>query len=71
MHNVEYQLIDLLSEDAYDCPQSSIDMVIAGDMIYDEVLTESLCRVLYVIKDELLVAQLYPIKISLLLYYRW
>ena len=45
--NVEYRLLDLMSDSAYDIILESekVDLVVAGDMIYDEVLTECMCRV--------------------------
>lgn len=45
--NVECRILDLLNESAYDVVSSSenINLVVAGDMIYDEVLTENMCRV--------------------------
>ena len=45
--NVEYRVLDLMSDSAYDVVSSSekVDLVVAGDMVYDEVLTESMCRV--------------------------
>lgn len=46
--NIEYQIIDLLSEEAYQwCDERNevIHWIIGGDLIYDSVLTESLCRV--------------------------
>ena len=46
--NVEIRQLDLLDECAFDVVDDSepIDLVVAADMIYDEVLTESLCRVI-------------------------
>lgn len=45
--NVEYRVLDLLSDSAYDVisPSERVDLVVAGDMVYDEVLTENMCRV--------------------------
>lgn len=46
--NVEIRQLDLLDTCAFDVVSDSepIDLVVAADMIYDEVLTESLCRVI-------------------------
>lgn len=48
-HNssIDYQVLDLMSEEAfcYSDTLSSIDWIIGGDIIYDSILTESLCRV--------------------------
>lgn len=45
--NIDYQVLDLMSEEAfcYSDTLSSIDWIIGGDIIYDSILTESLCRV--------------------------
>ncbi|KNB45035.1 methyltransferase-like protein [Blastocystis sp. subtype 4] len=46
--NVDYRVLDLLSDSAYDVisPSERVDLVVAGDMVYDEVLTENMCRYL-------------------------
>ena len=46
-HSVQFRLLNLLDDSAYDVIEDSmhIDFVFAGDMVYDEVLTENLCRV--------------------------
>ncbi|KAK8801818.1 hypothetical protein WA588_006102, partial [Blastocystis sp. NMH] len=46
--NVEIRQLNLLDTCAFDVVSDSepIDLVVAADMIYDEVLTESLCRYL-------------------------
>lgn len=46
--NVEIRQLNLLDTCAFDVVSDSepIDLVVAADMIYDEVLTESLCRVI-------------------------
>lgn len=46
--NVEIRQLDLLDACAFDVVNDSepIDLVVAADMIYDEVLTESFCRVI-------------------------
>lgn len=41
-------MLDLMSEAAYSVfsvPQDPIDLIVAGDILFDEVLTESFCQV--------------------------
>ena len=44
MNNIRFDILDLLSEEAFDM-QTPVDLIIAGDIVYDSVLTESFCRV--------------------------
>lgn len=52
---MQFSKLDLLEENAIDTIRSlssSVDWIIASDMIYDELLTESLCYVLRVVLDD-------------------
>lgn len=69
-NNIDYQVLDLMSEEAfcYSDTLPSIDWIIGGDIIYDSILTESLCRVAF-LSSFSLVVKVYTISSSLLLYH--
>ena len=43
--NIDFAILDVMKEEAFVLPEQNIDLVVVGDIIYDNVLTESFCRV--------------------------